>query len=291
MKSAREEITLDTLGKREEASLVQTPNVKGDTTMARTPKKLTPVEVEKETPPEDAIMRSRGGILTLPNIRTQVVTVLIIGTAPLIVHKFSEKMRKRILAKHMGDVIEDREPKDPQANFEAARYRLTDGTDGIPAGGLKAAIVSATGRDTGIAVSKAKGAFRVAADDPATNLCRILSPSPPRMREDVVRNDSGVVDIRHRPEFFPWACLVKVQFLPAYASAKRVLAAIQMAGFRVGLCEWRPASPKSLSGSYGTFRLARPDEVTAFEDGLPALWELIEREGVEEFIEDIREAA
>jgi len=262
--------------------------------MARTPKaasKMTRVEVEAEAPPEDAIMRSRGGILTLPNIKTQVVTVLIIGTAPLIVHKFSEKMRKRILAKHMGDVIEDREPKDPQANFEAARYRLTDGTDGIPAGGLKACFVSATGRDSGIATTKAKGAFRVAADDPATNLCRVLSPHAPRMREDVVRNDSGVVDIRHRPEFFPWCCLVRVQFLPAFASAKRVLAAIQMAGFRVGLCEWRPSSPKSLSGSFGTFRLARPDEMAAFEDGLPALWKLIEREGVEEFIEDVREAA
>jgi len=247
--------------------------------MAKTPSKTAPkiARVEEQEPQDGtAVMRTRGGILTIPRIRSEILTTLIIGTAPLITHKFSEKMRKKILDRHMGEADEGREPKDPVANYEAARYRLSDGSDGIPAGGIKACIVDGTGRDCGIPTTKAKGAFRVAADDPSSNLCRILSPNPPRMREDVVRNDSGVVDIRHRPEYWPWCCVLKVQFLPQYASFKRVLQAIQMAGFRVGLCEWRPSSPKSKSGAYGTFRIASSSEAEAFEVG--TLWEVLARQ-------------
>jgi len=245
-------------------------------TKIATPRVARVQTTEQEPQENEAVMRSRGGILTIPGIRSEIITTLIIGTAPLITHKFSEKMRRKILAAHMGEASDGREPKDPVANFEAARYRLTDGSDGIPAGGIKACIVDGTGKDTGIATTKAKGAFRVAADDPSSNLCRILTPNPPTMREDVVRNDSGVVDIRHRPQYFPWCCLLKVQYLPQYASLKRVLQAIQMAGFRVGLCEWRPSSPKSKSGSFGTFRIASAEEAEAFEAG--TLWEVLARQ-------------
>ncbi len=223
---------------------------------------------------------SKGGIITIPGVRTEKLTTLIIGTAPLICHKFSEKMRKMILDKHMGEAAVGREKKDPRANFEAARYRLPDGTDGVPAGGVKAAIVDGFGRDAGVFVSKAKGAIRVEPDDIATNLVRIITSSRgptvrqdvcydvPRMREDIVRNESGVVDIRHRPEYWPWAMKITVEYLPQVASTKQVLQAIARSGFTVGLCEWRPGSPKSKSGSFGTWRLADAEEIDAFEGGL-----------------------
>jgi len=210
---------------------------------------------------------SGSGIITIPGLRTNTVKVLIVGTAPLITHKFSEKAESMILAKHMGEASRGREKKDPEANFMAARHRLKDGGDGFPAGGFKAAIASATGKEVGFAKTVAKGALRVIPDCPATNLIRILTPHEPVMRQDVVRNESGVVDIRHRPQFWPWGMLISVDFVPDLCSAQQVLQAVAMAGFRAGIGEWRPSSPKSLSGAWGTWRLAEPVEVEAFEDG------------------------
>jgi hypothetical protein len=220
------------------------------------------------TAPAEKITSSKSGIVTIPGVKTEMLMTLIIGTAPMICHKFSEKLRKQILDKHMGEASAGREKKDPQANFEAARYRLPDGSDGVPAGGVKAAIVDGFGKDAGVFVSKAKGAIRVTPDDIESNLVRIITPNVPRLREDVVRNESGVVDIRHRPEYWPWAMKITVEYLPQIASQKQVLQAIAKSGFTVGLCEWRPSSKQSKSGSYGTWRLASAEEVELFEDDL-----------------------
>jgi hypothetical protein len=214
----------------------------------------------------EKVEASSTGIVTIPGVKTERLTTLLIGTAPIICHKFSEKLRKQILDKHMGEASGGREKKDPVANFEAARYRLPDGTDGVPAGGVKAALVDGFSKESGVPITKAKGGIRVAPDDAGTNLVRIITPTAPQMREDVVRNDSGVVDIRHRPEYWPWAMRVTVEYLPSRCSQKQVLQAIATAGFTVGLCEWRPASKQSKSGSYGTWRLATPEEIELFEN-------------------------
>ena len=218
--------------------------------------------------------------MLIPGIATEKFKTLLMGESTLKVHKFSEKLRKMILDKHMGEASAGREKKDPEANFQAARYRLSDGSDGIPAGGIKACFVKGFIKASGVPMTKAKGAIRVVADDPVTNLVRIIGPNQRDLPEGerwptiegngaggVVRNQSGVVDIRHRPEYWPWALQVEVEYLPSIASMSQVLQAIATAGFIEGLCEWRPGSPESLSGSFGTFRLATAAEAEAFESG------------------------
>jgi hypothetical protein len=248
-------------------------------------KKAKTISTATTTP--EKIESSKSGIVTIPGIKTEHLTTLIIGTAPMICHKFSEKLRKQILDKHMGEASAGREKKDPFGNFDAARYRLPDGSDGVPAGGVKAAIVDGFGKDAGVFISKAKGGIRVIPDDIGTNLVRVyhrsnpdksdimffdrISPKEyaiaPILREDVVRNESGVVDIRHRPMYMPWAMKIHVEYMPEIASMKQVLQAIARSGFTIGLCEWRPASKQSKSGSYGTWRLATAAEIEAFEEG------------------------
>jgi hypothetical protein len=251
-------------------------------------RKAKPISTAVAAPSNtDKIESSKSGIVTIPGIKTENLRTLIIGTSPLICHKFSEKLRKMILDKHMGEASAGREKKDPFSNFDAARYRLSDGSDGVPAGGVKAAIVDGFGKDAGVFISKAKGGIRVKADDVSTNLVRLYHRSnpdksdimffdrmtpkeyaiAPRLREDVVRNESGVVDIRHRPVYWPWAMMIEVEYLPEIASFRQVLQAIARSGFTVGLCEWRPSSKQSKSGSYGTWRLATTPEIAAYEDG------------------------
>ena len=78
--------------------------------------------------------------ITPPNF--QILPIRVEGTAPLMLHKFSEKMRKQI---HEKQTTKDatkkkREPKDYAAEFNAARY-IAEGKkwDGIPAGAFRAA--------------------------------------------------------------------------------------------------------------------------------------------------------
>jgi hypothetical protein len=240
-------------------------------------KKITKLEIVK---PKVDILKSASGIVTIPGVRTERFVTLIIGTSPLVCHKFAEKAQAQILAKHKGEASAGRERKDPVANYMAARYRLSDGSDGVHAGGVKAALVKGFSKESGVPMTKAKGAIRVAADDEKNNYVRIIGPRDaraatsvgepntwPGCREDIVRNENGVVDIRHRPEYWPWAMRLEIAHMPAVCSTAQTLQAVSMSGFVEGLCEWRPGSKTSLSGTLGTWRLATAEEVALFEAG------------------------
>lgn len=245
--------------------------------MARGPKKPAPVA----SAPVPEALTSATGIMTIPGVNLKRLTTLVIGDSPLVTHHFDEKMRKKMEDKQTGKAEGGRQAKDPVANFEGARYRLSNGTDGIPAGGIKACIIGGARHEATATMAGTKGSIRIIADDPATNLVRIMGPEVraragrvpsdsdawPRMRTDVTRNATGVADIRHRPEYWPWALLLNIDYLPEAISAERLLQMLAYAGFTEGLCEWRPGSPKSKSGQWGTFRLATAEEVAAFENG------------------------
>ena len=258
--------------------------MKKDTKQIAKPKEETAASTSSVT----TVKTSFGDIATIPGVKTKILRVLLIGTAPLIVHSFPARTRKAILDKHMGEASEGKQKKNPIANFQAARYISQEGWDGIPAGGVKAGIVAGFNKSTGVARSDATGAIRVKADGRDLNsnmdLVRLILPEEPpeiarlphqineqgrvpRCREDVVRNDTGVVDIRHRPEYSPWGLLTELLFDPSVVSERQLLQAIAVSGFRVGQCEWRPKSKKSLSGQMGTFGLATAEEIELFEKG------------------------
>ena len=74
------------------------------------------------------------------------------------------------------------------------------------------------------------------------------------LREDTPRNSGGVADLRYRYQFDPWSAILKVRFMPTVLPAESVYALVDAAG-RGGVGDWRPGSPKSNTGSYGTFRI------------------------------------
>lgn len=222
-----------------------------------------PTVVEEAPQP---VVKSKTGIMIIPGVKVNTVTTLVIGTAPLVTHKFDEKMRRAMEAKQQGAAKGAREAKNPEANFQGARYRLSDGTDGIPAGGIKACIVSGARGEVSATMTASKGAILVTPDDVRANLVRIITPTEPVMRTDICRNATGVADIRYRPEYFPWALLLRIEYLPSLLSDSQLLQMIAHSGRAEGLCEWRPGSPKSRSGQWGTFRLASEAEVEAFEN-------------------------
>ena len=74
-------------------------------------------------------------------LEKKTISVHMKGTAPLIVHKWSEKARQQMLDQQMGKAKARRSRKTPSP-IESS-YRLPDESYGFPATGFKSAIVGA----------------------------------------------------------------------------------------------------------------------------------------------------
>jgi hypothetical protein len=183
------------------------------------------------------------------------------GTAPLIVNKFSAKAMQIMLDKQMGEAVQ-REPKNPEQLFRDSLHVLppADGQDryGFPATGFKAAMVNAARYFKGskITMELLKQAIYVRGEGSGmlVPLLDGTAPAVPKMRQDNVRNASGVADIRFRGEFWPWSATLEVVYVSGLLSLGSIVALADAAGLG-GVGEWRPASKESKTGVYGTWHV------------------------------------
>ncbi len=100
-------------------------------------------------------------VITLQPIQRQTMRVRIVGDSPLICHRFDEKTRKIMLDKQQKKAAQAKAAKDPEADFNAARYVMEDGRDGFPAAGVKKAIANAFRFSDGIKKVEINGALHV----------------------------------------------------------------------------------------------------------------------------------
>lgn len=200
---------------------------------------------------------SKEVVVALQPIQVKTFDITIVGTSELIVHKFSEKAKKSIEDKQQKKSKQGKEARDPRAEYLAAFYMLPDSPApetkkaryGIPAAGFKNAAVSACRFVDGMQMTVARGAFHVVED--AGGLIEIHSESGPYMREDTVRlsGPGNSLDLRYRPAFPDWQCTFRVRYNATVVSPEQIINLFNVAGFGVGLCEWRPEK----NGSYGMF--------------------------------------
>ncbi len=203
--------------------------------------------------------------IALPPLALEVVEIPIIGTAPLIVHAWSEKALRQMADKQQRKATKGREAKDPRADFIGSLYPLDNlsqvPTDeelaaarfGFPAVAFKSAAVTACTSTGSITKVAARQAFHVVGE-----MVEIIGP-PPAMREDVTRVGMGVADLRYRGQFDPWGARVRVEINTAVISAEQIVNLFNLAGFAVGVGEWRPER----DGGYGRFRVAQEGELEA----------------------------
>lgn len=188
-------------------------------------------------------------VIELPPLNIQQVTFTLIGDSPLIVHAWSEKAKRQMLDKQMKKATKAKEAKDPEADYKACFYRTETGAYGFPAIGVKAAMISAC-RFADMKMTAARGAFHID--------CEMLEViGDPRPREDMVRVGMGTADIRYRPEFPVWRIPVTLKINASVISAEQVANLLNIAGFGVGIGEWRPER----NGQYGRFHVAAEDEL------------------------------
>jgi hypothetical protein len=190
--------------------------------------------------------------VNIQRIGTETLRIPIVGTAPLIVHKFSEKSKRQMLDTMQGRKT-PKQPKDPQSDYDQAFYRLDDRTYGFPVIAFKAATVGGA-RFYGKSISMTALRQFVFFDaefskTDGQKLARIVGE--PHMREDVVRVGMGGTDLRYRPEFTEWSTSIDVIYVQSMLTRESVLSLIEAGGMGVGVGEWRPEK----RGDFGTYQI------------------------------------
>jgi hypothetical protein len=181
--------------------------------------------------------------------------VPIVGTAPLIVHKWSEKAKRQMLDAQQGKK-KAKEIRDPQADYEASLYHTADGGFGFPVIAFKAATIRGA-KLANIKMTDARQMFFVhgdSSDDKTQELAPIAGE--PRMREDMVRVGMGT-DLRYRGEFLTWTTVLSVEFYDTFIDQGSLLNLIEFGGESVGVGEWRPEK----NGQNGTYRIDTDAEI------------------------------
>lgn len=198
--------------------------------------------------------------LNIDRIAAETVRVPIVGTSPLLMHRFSEKA-KRLMLDNMQGRPTPKTPKDPQAEYEAAFYRTKSGDYGFPVVAFKSATVGGA-RFYGSAVTMtALRQFLFMRGEPGDDGQQMaVIDGEPIMREDVVRIGKGT-DLRYRPQFTEWATTLDVTFISSVLSRQSVVSLIDAGGMGVGVGEWRPER----KGDFGTYRVDPSRDIEVIE--------------------------
>lgn len=198
-------------------------------------------------------------LIAAPNFQTAVF--LIRGTAPYVQNKFSQKAREMMRLTQEGGSTRKKGAKRDAKNFketyEQAKHIASDGWIGIPAPSFRNAMISAC-RVVGFKMTVAKLSVFIEPDgfdaDDGTPLVRILSGEP-RVHEGLVRNSTGVADIRWRPMWESWSAQLRVKFDADQFTLQDVTNLLSRSGIQVGVGEGRPDSKASAGMGWGTFEI------------------------------------
>ena len=196
--------------------------------------------------------------VTVPAANMRVAEFLIVGTAPYVQCRFSQKAIEQIRATQAaGSQAKSkkvREAKDFEAAYESSKHLMENGECGIPAGAFRQAMISAC-RLIGFKMTLAKLAVFVDADgfDVVDGTPLIAIIGTPEKHEMMGRNANGSVDLRVRTMFRKWSARLRVKFDADVFSVTDVSNLLSRVGQQVGVGEGRPDSKKSCGLGWGTF--------------------------------------
>jgi len=203
-----------------------------------------------------AAKKNEPQIIELKPIEQKTICIELEGVTPLIVHAWSEKAKRQMLNKQMKKAAAKKEAKNPEEDYEQSLYKFKDGSGyGFPAPGFKAAIVGACRLFDGLPMTQAKLMIFIEADGEGTRQEQLVRiHGEPEIREDMVRLEKGVADIRYRGMFRDWSADLTITFNTSNISPEQLVNLVDAAGLG-GIGEWRPSAPKSSTGDFGRFKV------------------------------------
>lgn len=206
------------------------------------------------------------GQITITAPQFEVLKLKLVGTAPFVQHKFSQKAKRMMLeAQTNGNVSKNKkkEPRNIQEDYEQATYRTALGEYGIPAAAFRCAMISAC-RLAGLVMTKAKLSVFVEADDydVEDGTALVILDGEPELHQSAVRLESGVASIAVRPMWRKWSVNLRIRYDAGQYDVESIVNLLKYAGMCVGVGEGRPDSKKSTGMGWGLFAI---DETAEFE--------------------------
>jgi hypothetical protein len=186
-------------------------------------------------------------------IKIEHFSLVLVGTSPLIVHAWSEKAKQMMRDTQQKKPKQAKEARNPENDYLESRYIIDETRDGFPIVGFKSAAVDACSHIDGLTKVEARGAFHLVNGIPSTKHSDLvpIQYQEMRMREDMVRVGMGAADLRYRAEYTGWTALLKVKHNANVLSREQIENLFGVAGFAIGVGEWRPAK----DGSNGMFEV------------------------------------
>lgn len=197
--------------------------------------------------------------ISAPNLRT--ASFELIGTAPFVQLRFSEKAMNAMMDKMKGGTQSKskkiRSARDFNEDFIQAQHISTEGWVGIPAGAFRSAMISAC-RLVQFKMTLAKLSVFIEADgiDKVDGVPLVKIIGKPEPNTMAVRNATGVADIRCRPMWKKWSVNLRVTYDEDQFSLQDVTNLLSRVGAQVGIGEGRPDSRMSAGLGWGTFKIA-----------------------------------
>ena len=200
--------------------------------------------------------------LTISPPNFQTATFQLVGTAPLVIHRFSSKIQKELEEKQeegkSSSSKKKRKPKSSEDSYNEARYISKEGWDGFNASSIRNAMISSC-RLVSYKMTTAKMSVFVVADgcdaiESQIPLVRIIGK--PVMQQDMARTATGSVYVTVRPAYHNWRAKVQIRWDADQFQLADVANLLSRAGQQVGIGEGRPDSKNSAGMGWGTFELA-----------------------------------
>lgn len=198
-------------------------------------------------------------------INQKYAIITIASTTPMIQHRWSQKAIEQMKEKKLGRKTKNREVCDPEQEALDATYFTEAGECGIPVTAVKASMISAAHKDLGIEKTLVRKALFIECDDANKVIPIRILPiydsngkeiEQPLLREDTVRVGMGSADLRWRPEFRKWEADLSIEYNGDMLTLDDIGNLISLAGFGVGICEWRPEK----GGENGRFEVKAKEE-------------------------------
>jgi len=194
-----------------------------------------------------------------PNFKA--ARILVRGTAPLVMHKFSHKAETQIRQKQeSGSTTRKgvkRDAKDFDQDVIEATHYAKEGWIGVPAAAFRAAMIRACSL-VGFKMTIAKMSVFVIADgyDAADSapLVKLIAP-PPERHDMMARTETGVSYPVSRPIWHQWDVSLLIRWDGDQFTLDDILNLLSRAGMQVGILEGRPFSKNSDGMGWGTFEV------------------------------------
>lgn len=199
--------------------------------------------------------------VTIKPANIQTAQFNIVGTAPLVQARFSEKAKQAMMAKMEAGSTASKSRAKPARDFDEdmrnAMHISEDGWQGIPAGAFRNAMISAC-RLVGFKMTMAKLSVFIEADgiDKVDGIPLVRFEGKPERHEMAARVGIDGTDIRIRPMWRKWSAKIRIRYDADQFTVQDVANLMQRVGLQVGIGEGRPDSRSSAGLGWGTFEIA-----------------------------------